>query len=151
MVRGLVQALTTYQSAQLIGMPECDCILAHCIVYLAEAPKSIRVYQAYGMAKSLVNSEQAYPVPIHIRNAPTKLMKNLGYGKEYVYEPSYAHPVYQEFLPSELKGKKFLHDEEDLSHKTVDFGKLAEWESQKGQAWIGREKLEAAVGCSDSR
>lgn len=82
--------------------PECDCILAQAVVHLAEAPKSVRVYKAYGEAKSLVKGEQNYPVPLHIRNAPTKLMKQLDYGKEYRYEPNYAHPVLQEFLPPEV-------------------------------------------------
>lgn len=65
-------------------MPECDCILAQCAVHLAEAPKSVRVYKAYNAAKALVNNERAYPIPLHIRNAPTRLMKDLGYGKEYL-------------------------------------------------------------------
>lgn len=85
-----------------VTKPECDCILAQAIVHLAEAPKSVRVYKAYGEAKSLVKGEQNYPVPLHIRNAPTKLMKQLNYGKEYKYEPAYAHPVYQTFLPPEV-------------------------------------------------
>lgn len=135
------KALATYQSVQLIGMPECDCILAHCIVYLAEAPKSIRTYKAYGKAKALVNEDQAYPVPLHIRNAPTKLMKNLGYGKEYLYEPSYAHPVHQTFMPPELQDKVFLRNEDDISDKKVDWEKLKEWEQLHGTPWEGRATL----------
>ena len=65
-------------------MPECDCILAQCAVYLAEAKKSIRVYAAYNKVKALVKTEQAYPVPLHIRNAPTGLMRKLDYGKGYL-------------------------------------------------------------------
>lgn len=65
-------------------MPESDCILAECAVYLAEAKKSVRVYKAYNAVKALVREEQAYPVPLHIRNAPTTLMKKLDYGKEYL-------------------------------------------------------------------
>ena len=80
----LSSALAAYQSCQLIGMPECDVILAEIVVRFAEAPKSTRVYGAYGRAKALVRSETAHPVPMHIRNAPTKLMKELGYGRDYL-------------------------------------------------------------------
>lgn len=139
------QALATYQSVQLIGMPECDCILAYCIVYMAEAPKSIRTYKAYGKAKALVNEEQAYPVPLHIRNAPTKLMKDLGYGKEYLYEPSFAHPVHQTFMPPELEGKVFLQDDDDVVDKKVDERRLIEWEKHHSKRWEGRSKL-ASLG-----
>lgn len=100
----LNQAVCAYQGTQLIGMPECDCILAQVVVMLAESPKSVRAYKAYNRAKSFVNQHPAYPVPIHLRNAPTKMMKELGYGAEYKYEPDYAHPIYQEFLPSQIIG-----------------------------------------------
>jgi putative ATPase len=126
-------------------MPECDCILAQCIVYLAEAPKSVRSYQAYGKAKALVNAEQAYPVPLHIRNAPTKLMKSLGYGKEYLYEPAFAHPVHQTFMPPELESKVFLRDDDDVEDKRVDEDKLQGWEHHHGKEWEGRHKL-ASLG-----
>lgn len=135
------QALAAYQSTQLIGMPECDCILAHCIVYLAEAPKSIRTYAGYGKAKALVKEEQAYPVPLHIRNAPTKLMKSLGYGKEYLYEPSFAHPVHQTFLPPELESSVFLQADDDVTNKNVDEEKLKDWEDVHGKRWEGRDRL----------
>nr|CAG8451686.1 8072_t:CDS:10 [Entrophospora candida] len=96
-------AISTYQACQFIGMPECEINLAHCVVYLAEAKKSIRSYKAYKLVK-----EYAYPVPLHIRNAPTGLMKELGYGEGYKYNPGYEGPVYQEYLPLELKNKVFL-------------------------------------------
>ncbi|POV97366.1 hypothetical protein PSTT_15092 [Puccinia striiformis] len=98
----LTQAVSAYQATQLLGMPECDCILAQVVVMLAESSKSVRTYKAYKKAKALVNSLPSYPVPIHLRNAPTKMMSELGYGAEYKYEPDYAHPIYQEFMPSEL-------------------------------------------------
>ncbi|CAG8527805.1 9710_t:CDS:2, partial [Dentiscutata heterogama] len=101
-------ATATYQACQFIGMPECEINLAHCVTYLAEAPKSVRVYKAYGLVKQTVQSEYAYPVPLHIRNAPTKLMKDLGYGFSYKYNPDYEGPVNQEYLPKELKCKVFL-------------------------------------------
>ncbi|PLW05433.1 hypothetical protein PCANC_23929 [Puccinia coronata f. sp. avenae] len=101
----LTHAVSAYQATQLIGMPECDCILAQVAVMLAESPKSVRTYKAYKQAKALVNSLPSYPVPIHLRNAPTKMMSDLGYGAEYKYEPDYAHPIYQEFMPSEVAEK----------------------------------------------
>ncbi|CAG8472339.1 29643_t:CDS:10, partial [Racocetra persica] len=101
-------ATATYQACQFIGMPECEINLAHCVTYLAEAPKSVRVYKAYGLVKQTVQGEYTYPIPLHLRNAPTKLMKDLGYGFNYKYNPDYEGPVNQEYLPKELKCKVFL-------------------------------------------
>ena len=79
-------------------------------VYLARAPKSVAVYKAYSAAKSLINNYKgSMPgVPLHLRNAPTKLMKNLGYGKDYKYNPDYDEPVEQTYLPAELTGTDFF-------------------------------------------
>ncbi|GAB6026264.1 Werner helicase interacting protein 1 [Chamberlinius hualienensis] len=106
----LSQAVASYQACQYIGMPECEVILAQCVVYLAEAPKSVRVYRAYSKVKECIkNHEGALPgVPIHLRNAPTVLMKNLNYGKEYKYNPDYDEPVDQTYLPDCLENVKFL-------------------------------------------
>ncbi|KAI5475785.1 Werner helicase interacting protein 1 [Pseudohyphozyma bogoriensis] len=124
----LQQAVSAYQATQLIGMPECDCILAQVVVMLAESPKSVRSYKAYNAAKALVDREENYPVPLHIRNAPTGLMKSLGYGKDYLYNPSYAHPVPQTYLPPELEGKAaFLKDE----------GEDAVWDDELLKEWEG--------------
>ncbi|GAA5849116.1 hypothetical protein JCM8547_006453 [Rhodosporidiobolus lusitaniae] len=140
----LPQALAAYQATQLIGMPECDCILAQTVVMLAESPKSVRTYKAYGKAKALVKEVEAFPVPLHIRNAPTGLMKSLGYGRDYRYNPGYAHPVFQPYLPSELAGKTdFLQDDDSIAGKTVDEAALREWEwkTQGGEKWEGREEM----------
>ncbi|KPV74424.1 uncharacterized protein RHOBADRAFT_15720, partial [Rhodotorula graminis WP1] len=143
----LPQALAAYQATQLVGMPECDCILAQVVVMLAESPKSVRVYNAYNAAKALVKRSDQFPIPLHIRNAPTGLMKQLGFGKEYLYEPAYAHPVFQTFLPPELAGTTFLRDDDDLEGKTVDEAALREWEwrARGGARWEGREELERRV------
>lgn len=105
-------AVSTYQSVQQIGMPEADCILAHCAVKLALAPKSVMVYRAYNKVKAMLDQEPglaASEIPIHLRNAPTKLMKSLGYGKEYKYNPDYVDgKVEQEYMPSGYEGLKFL-------------------------------------------
>ncbi|XP_041376048.1 ATPase WRNIP1-like isoform X2 [Gigantopelta aegis] len=106
----LVQAVATYQACHFIGMPECEVILAQCATYLARAPKSIEVYAAYSKAKAAIkNHEGPLPtVPLHLRNAPTTLMKNLGYGKGYKYNPEFSEPVEQEYLPDCLRGTDFF-------------------------------------------
>lgn len=102
-------AVATYQACQLVGLPECGENLAQCVVALAEAPKSTRAYRGWKKALACVNSEKQYEVPFHIRNAPTKLMKQLGCGREYRYEPRFAHPVYQRFFPEEMgEERRFL-------------------------------------------
>ncbi|KAF9436040.1 Werner helicase interacting protein 1 [Entomortierella beljakovae] len=103
-------AIATYQACQMIGMPECDVNLAHCVAYMAKAKKSVDIYHAYGLVKDCVSKEFAYPVPIHLRNAPTTLMKDLGYGDNYKYNPHYPEgaKVDQEYFPRGLKYRKFL-------------------------------------------
>ncbi|CAH2284164.1 ATPase WRNIP1 [Pelobates cultripes] len=106
----LPQAVSAYQACHFIGMPECDVILAQCVMYLTRAPKSIAVYSAYGKVKACLKNHKGPlpPVPLHLRNAPTKLMKGLGYGKGYKYNPKYSEPVVQDYLPPEMKGIKFV-------------------------------------------
>lgn len=109
--RALEQALTCFQACHLIGMPECNVILAQCVAYLARAPKSNVLYVAYGRAASDVKEKPSYGVPLHLRNAPTKLMKELDYGKGYKYNPNFKEPVDQEYFPEEMKGTKYLADD----------------------------------------
>nr|XP_033790745.1 ATPase WRNIP1 [Geotrypetes seraphini] len=106
----LNQAVAAYQGCHFIGMPECEVLLAQCVTYMARAPKSIEVYQAYSKVKECLKNHKGPlpPVPLHLRNAPTKLMKGLGYGKGYKYNPMYQEPVQQDYLPNELKGIKFF-------------------------------------------
>jgi len=104
----LVQAVSAYTAAHYIGMPECNVILAQAVVYLAKAPKSNALYIAYGRVQKDIKELQNLPVPLHIRNAPTELMKDLGYGKGYKYNPSYNQPVEQDYLPEDLKGRKYF-------------------------------------------
>jgi putative ATPase len=104
----LVQAVAGYQACHFIGMPECNVILAQVVAYLAKAPKSNALYVAYDSIRSDIRELPNEPVPLHIRNAPTKLMKNLGYGKGYKYNPDFEGPVDQDYLPDRLKGKKYL-------------------------------------------
>ncbi|MGN6291572.1 MAG: replication-associated recombination protein A [Chitinophagaceae bacterium] len=104
----LVIANATFEAVNKIGNPEARIILSQCAVYLASSPKSNASYEAIANALAAVQQYGDLPVPLHIRNAPTKLMKNLGYGKNYEYSHSYANSFSpQEYLPKEIAGKKF--------------------------------------------
>lgn len=105
--QALVQTVAAYQAAHFLGMPECNVHLAQAAVYLALAPKSNALYEAYASVREDIRAAPNEPVPLHIRNAPTKLMKNLGYGKGYIYNPDADGPVNQEYLPEKLLGKKY--------------------------------------------
>lgn len=85
-------------------------ILAQCAVYLARAPKSVDVYMAYASVKACLRNHKGPlpPVPLHLRNAPTRLMKQLGYAKDYKYNPAFSGDVEQEYLPEELRGTNFF-------------------------------------------
>ena len=104
----LILANNTFQAVNTIGFPESRIILSQCAVYLASSPKSNASYEAIGKAQALVKETGDLSVPLHLRNAPTKLMKELDYGKNYKYAHSYDHNfVTQEFLPSEIETTKF--------------------------------------------
>ncbi|EPT05061.1 hypothetical protein FOMPIDRAFT_46514 [Fomitopsis schrenkii] len=83
-------AMAAYQACQVIGMPECRINLAHLVSYLAEAPKSTRAYDGYNRAEAAAKADPTAPVPLPVRNAPTKLMKEMNYGRGYCYNPEYA-------------------------------------------------------------
>jgi putative ATPase len=98
-----IMANNTFQAVATIGYPESRIILSQCAVYLATSPKSNASYLAIGTAQQLVKKTGDLPVPIHLRNAPTKLMKELGYGEEYKYAHDYTNNfAEQEFLPEAL-------------------------------------------------
>ena len=104
----LILANNTFQAVNTIGYPEARIILSQCAVYLANSPKSNTTYEAVGLAQQTVRQTGDLPVPLHLRNAPTKLMKDLDYGKDYQYAHSYEQNfVIQEFLPEEISGTKF--------------------------------------------
>ncbi|MEI7741227.1 MAG: replication-associated recombination protein A [bacterium] len=108
--QALVQAVAAYQASHMLGMPECNVNLAQCVAYMARAPKSNALYMAYGAVKADIDEMPNEGVPLHLRNAPTKLMKNLDYGKGYKYTPEFknAEEAKQDYLPKSLKGKKYL-------------------------------------------
>jgi putative ATPase len=103
----LILANNTFQAVSVIGNPESRIILSQCAVYLANSPKSNASYLAIGKAQSLVQKTGDLSIPMHLRNAPTKLMKDLDYGKNYKYSHDYANNfVEQEFLPNAISGTK---------------------------------------------
>ncbi|MGZ5254364.1 MAG: replication-associated recombination protein A [Flavitalea sp.] len=104
----IVLANSCFEAVNKIGYPEARIILAQCATYLAASHKSNASYSAIDEALAIVRKEGDQPVPLHLRNAPTKLMKNLDYGKNYKYSHSYEQNFSeQEYLPDELKGTKF--------------------------------------------
>ncbi|XP_077412819.1 ATPase WRNIP1 [Vanacampus margaritifer] len=106
----LPQAVSAFQACHFIGMPECEVILAQCVIYLSRAAKSVDVYMAYKNVKACLRTHKGPlpPVPLHLRNAPTRLMKQLGYAKDYKYNPAFSAPVEQQYLPEELQGIDFF-------------------------------------------
>lgn len=104
----LLMATSCFQAVQMIGYPEAEIILSQCTVYLATSPKSNASYKAIKQARRMVQDTGNLPVPLHIRNAPTKLMKEIGYGNDYKYAHDYeGNFVNQEFMPDGLNNTIF--------------------------------------------
>ena len=116
----LIMANSTFQAVTTIGFPESRIILSQCAVYLASSPKSNASYEAIGKAQALVRDTGDLSVPLHLRNAPTKLMKNLDYGKDYKYAHSYEDNfINQEFLPDEIKGIKLFEPGKNAREENI--------------------------------
>ncbi len=106
----LIMANECFQAVNVIGYPECDIILSQCAIYLATSPKSNAAYKAIRSARALIREQGSPPVPLPLRNAPTKLMKEIGYGNEYKYAHDYeGNFIAQDFLPTDLKGTIFFN------------------------------------------
>jgi putative ATPase len=106
----LMLAQTAFESVHAIGWPESRIILAEIAIYLAMSPKSNSAYMAINNAQELVRNSGDLPVPLHLRNAPTRLMKETGYGKDYKYAHDFEnHFVSDNYLPEELTGKKIFN------------------------------------------
>ena len=104
----------------VIGNPEAKIILSECAVYLAVSPKSNSSYLAINEALSFVKKTGNLPVPLHLRNAPTKLMKDMNYGKNYQYAHDYKEGfVEQEFLPEEISGTKFYQPKQNATEQKI--------------------------------
>jgi len=109
----LVLATATMQAVHMVGMPEAGIILAQCTTYLATAPKSRASYNGLMAAMGDIDEKRLEPVPLHLRNAATKLMKDLGYGKGYKWTDKAEFHQNLEFLPKNLKGRKYYQDPKD--------------------------------------
>ena len=104
----MILANNTFQAVTTIGYPEARIILSQCAIYLASSPKSNASYKAINKAQQVVKQTGDLSVPIHLRNAPTKLMKELGYGRDYQYAHDYeGNFAFQDYLPDELQGETF--------------------------------------------
>lgn len=126
----LLIALAAKDSFDFLGHPEGELALAQAVVYLACAPKSNAVYEAYNRVSEDVKNTKDEPVPLHIRNAPTKLMKDLGYGKGYKYAHNFeGNFVKQEHMPDKLKGKKYYFPTENGLEKEI---------KERLKKWYGR-------------
>ena len=127
-------AVAAYQACHFLGMPECDVHLSHAVVYLSMAPKSNALYTAVENCKRDVKNGQAEPVPLQLRNAPTRLMKDLEYGKDY----EYAHDTEEkltrmECLPENLAGTVYYHptDQGDEAKVKERLQRIKAWKSQE--------------------
>ncbi|HUC41069.1 MAG TPA: replication-associated recombination protein A [Gemmatimonadales bacterium] len=129
--RALSVALAAKDAYHFLGSPEGELVLAEATIYLASAPKSNRVYVAFGAAQAAAEAHPAEPVPLHIRNAPTGLMKELGYGAGYKYAFDYDQEYApQEYLPSALRGAKW-YEPADVGYEKTIKERIASWESLK--------------------
>ncbi|MEG8946906.1 replication-associated recombination protein A [Rosettibacter firmus] len=133
MPNALVLAEATFSACEKIGMPEARIILSQCAIYLASAPKSNSSYIAIDKAINDVNSLPQYPVPFHLRNAPTNFMKDIGYSKGYKYPHDYENNFVEEnYLPEELKNKQYYFPTENGMEKTI--------KDRLQNFWKGRKK-----------
>ena len=118
--RALAIALNATEAVRLVGLPECKLALAQAAVYLSVAPKSNAVYQAYSDVVSDVQRTFNEPPPLHIRNAPTRLMKELGYGRDYQYAHDLEEKVADmQCLPASLEGRKYYHPTDQGTERQI--------------------------------
>ena len=130
--RALQIALSAKDAYHFLGSPEGELALVEAVIYLATAPKSNRIYEAWGRAQQAARDHPSAPVPHHIRNAPTRLMKDLGYGKGYRYDHAeQGHAAGQEYLPDALLGAKWYEPSATGFEKTI--AERIEW-------WANRKK-----------
>ncbi|TRX01096.1 replication-associated recombination protein A [Flavobacterium gawalongense] len=128
-----IMANNAFQAVSTIGYPESRIILSQCAIYLATSPKSNASYLAIGTAQQLVKQTGDLPVPIHLRNAPTKLMKELGYGDEYKYSHDFANNfTEQEFLPNEISNKPIYNPGNNSRENTIREFLKNRWKNKYG-------------------
>ncbi len=137
--RALSVSLAAKDAYHFLGSPEGELALAEAAIYLATAPKSNRAYAAFGQAQAAADAHPAEAVPLHIRNAPTGLMKGLGYGEGYKYAHDYDQAyVPQEYLPESLRGAKWYEPADAGYEKTVK-ERMAWWERLRGAVPPGQD------------
>jgi putative ATPase len=131
--QALVVCMAAQQAVHFVGMPEANLALAQAAVYLATAPKSNSLYVAYSKARQEVVHGKNEPVPLHLRNPVTKLMKSLDYGKGYRYAHEFpGHFVRQQNLPKALQGKQFYKPSDQGFEKTIQ-ARLNLWWPERNQ------------------
>jgi putative ATPase len=129
----LLLATTCFQAVDVIGYPECDLILSQTAIYLASSVKSNASYLAIRNAQKAIKDHGDQPVPLHLRNAPTKLMKKVGYGKDYKYAHDFDDNfVDQEFLPDKIKGRKFYDPQSNPKENEIRARLKALWKNKYG-------------------
>ena len=129
---GLVLAEAAFGAVEKIGMPEARIVLAQCTAYLASSPKSNASYMGISKAEQEVKTQQMYPVPNHLRNAPTKLMKELGYGEKYKYPHDYDNNfLLENYFPEEMDGKQFYFPTENGQEKNLKERLKFLWKGKK--------------------
>ncbi|MBN1118240.1 MAG: replication-associated recombination protein A [Bacteroidales bacterium] len=132
-VNALLMATTCFQAVNMIGWPESRIILSETAIYLATSPKSNAAYMAINDAQQLVAKTGDLPVPLHLRNAPTKLMKDIGYGKEYKYAHSFENNfAVQNYLPDEVDGERLYSPQENAREKEIAARLKTLWKGKYG-------------------
>ncbi|MEY1640071.1 replication-associated recombination protein A [Tenuifilum osseticum] len=127
----LLMATSCFQAVQMIGMPESRIILSEATIYLATSPKSNSAYEAIGKAQGIVKETGDLPVPLHLRNAPTRLMKDIGYGIDYKYAHSFpGNFVEQEFLPEKLSGTSIYKPQDNSREQEIAARIKALWKGK---------------------
>ena len=137
--RALTVAMDAMEAFRFLGHPEGELALAQVAIYLATAPKSNSIYRAYGRVREAVEKFGSLPVPLHIRNAPTRLMKNIGYGRGYKY--AHDHPdaiVAQDHLPDKLRGRSF-YEPSGRGYEKIVKERLDQWRRIRQQQEAGKK------------
>lgn len=129
----LLIATTCFEAVNMIGWPESRIILSETTIYLATSPKSNSAYMAINDAQGIVSKTGDLPVPLHLRNAPTKLMKEIGYGQEYKYAHDYEnHFIDQNYLPDAIEGQKIYSPQDNAREKEIKIRLKSFWKNKYG-------------------
>lgn len=148
--QALVIALAAREAYEVLGSPEGELALLQCVVYLATAPKSNALYVAEGRLKEEIERSGALPVPLHLRNAPTKLMRELGYGRDYQYDHEAPdHFAGQEFFPPEVKTRVF-YEPAPFGFEREIAKRMAWWEKRRKQKQANHAELSDPTSGAES-